>query len=129
MSAKVNGHSPTGGVGNSLPLNGKPRLPPIHTPASILSSNNSRDYSKSKLMKHRRSTETQKLMQKIMCEKAQKTMEDVSESNRRRPPSAKNPEYPTSVSTCVFALLFAELKDVIPSRSVFLLIPSFEVLF
>ncbi|XP_071816044.1 dynein axonemal heavy chain 12-like isoform X3 [Apostichopus japonicus] len=96
MSATVNGSTPNGSTRNGASFTVKPRLPPIHTPASVLSSINSRDYSKSKLMKHRRARETQKLMEKIMCEKAQKTKEDVEESNKRRPPSAKDPDYPLS---------------------------------
>lgn len=119
--SRVNGHSPThngtrtnqrspgpkspthNGAqtenGGSHLVNGKPRLPPINTPASILSSRNSRDYSKSKLMTHRRANEMQGLLMEKIYQKAEQIREDVQEKAKKRPPSANDPDYPLTVST------------------------------
>ena len=129
--SRVNGHSPTHngtrtkqrspGPGPKSPthngaqpenggshlVNGKPRLPPINTPASILSSRNSRDYSKSKLMTHRRANEMQGLLMEKIYQKAEQIREDVQEKAKKRPPSANDPDYPLTVSTVhVFRLHF-----------------------
>ncbi|XP_071484907.1 dynein axonemal heavy chain 12-like [Diadema antillarum] len=117
--SRVNGHSPVhngtanggpthgskspthGGTktqnGGSHLVNGKPRLPPINTPASVLSSRNSRDYSKSKLMRHRRAHETQQLLTEKIYQKAEKIREDVEEKNRKRPLLSEDPDYPITM--------------------------------
>ena len=100
MSTKLNGHGPTrrSPQGGSRLSNGIPRLPPINTPASVLSGSNSRDYSKSKLMTHRRAKEMQALLTNVLYQKANVIEEQVIESNKKRPPTAPDPDYPVSVS-------------------------------
>ena len=99
MAAHVNGKGGPRGTRNGPPrlVNGIPRLPPINTPASVISSNN-RDYSKSKLMTHRRAKEMQGLLTDILYKNAKEVELDIGDSNRKRPPTAQNPHYPKSVS-------------------------------
>ncbi|XP_071807320.1 dynein axonemal heavy chain 12-like isoform X1 [Asterias amurensis] len=98
MAAHVNGKGGPRGTRNGPPrlVNGIPRLPPINTPASVISSNN-RDYSKSKLMTHRRAKEMQGLLTDILYKNAKEVELDIGDSNRKRPPTAQNPHYPKSM--------------------------------
>lgn len=76
--------------------NGIPRLPPINTPTSVLS-NNSRDYSKSKLMTHRRAKQMKVLLTDVLYKTADGIEEKISESNKKKPPTPPDPDYPVSV--------------------------------
>ncbi|XP_033102995.1 dynein heavy chain 12, axonemal-like isoform X1 [Anneissia japonica] len=81
---------------NGLPSGKIPRLPPINTPASMLSSS-TKDYSKSKLMTYRRSREMQSLLTNVLYGNAAKAYEEIEEINRKAPVKTEHPSYPDSM--------------------------------